>query len=89
MQNEKEGHLPIPVSHVLQRFVSQDSSIVDYDINTAECLDRSFNDEVALLYGVKVRHCDSTSLTRYMEPLKAFVMCDQGNSHGEVNAVLL
>jgi hypothetical protein len=54
-----EDQVPILVLDILEADVSQDTSVVDEDVDTAERLDRSVDDLVAVLYRVVV--CDGLS----------------------------
>lgn len=54
-----EDQVPVLVLDILEADVSQDSGIVDEDIDTTKCLDRGLDNLVSVLYGVVV--CDSLS----------------------------
>lgn len=53
------GHnqIPVLVAHVLEGDVSQDTGIVDQDVNAAVILDGGLDDAVAILDAVIVGYC--------------------------------
>lgn len=57
-----EDQIPVLVLDVLEADVSQDTSVVDQDVDPAEGLDGSFDDLVAVLNGVVVGDGFPTSL---------------------------
>lgn len=57
-----EDQVPVLVLDVLEADVSQDTGVVDEDINATERLDRGVDDLVTVLYGVVVCDCLSAGL---------------------------
>lgn len=54
-----EDQVPVLVLDILEADISQDTGIVDEDVDTAKRLDRSVDNLVTVLYGIVV--CDSLS----------------------------
>jgi hypothetical protein len=54
-----DGHnkIPVRIRHVLEGYVSQDTGIVEEDIDAAVVLDGGLNDSVAILDAVVVGYC--------------------------------
>ena len=49
--------IPIVLSHLGKGFVSEDSSVVDQHVNTAESVDGGLDDVVTILNAVVVSNC--------------------------------
>lgn len=62
VEMNRHNLVPLFIGHCSERFVTQDTSIVDDDVNCAEGLHTGFDDSFAILNGMLIAHSLSTSL---------------------------